>query len=114
MKCPMSIRVRCKDGETLEITNIVHERHNHEVSKAAFNHLFHQRRLDSGQKNEIESVLKFKPNKRILQDHIHKTTGKVVILKDIHSMASSSKGADEANLQALPKEMKIVQGVLFL
>ena len=47
MKCPMSIRVRCKDGETLEITNIVHE-HNHEVSKAAFSHLFHQRRLDSG------------------------------------------------------------------
>jgi hypothetical protein len=55
----MSIRVRCKDSETLEITNIVHE-HNHEVSKAAFNYLFHQRRLDSGQKNEIESVLKFK------------------------------------------------------
>jgi hypothetical protein len=26
-------------------------------------------------------------------------------------MASSSKGADEANLQALLKEMKIVQGV---
>ena len=113
MKCPMSIRVRCKDGETLEITNIVHE-HNHEVSKAAFNYLFHQRRLDSGHKNEIESVLKFKPNKRILQDHIHKTTGKVVILKDIHNMASSSKGADEANLQALLKEMKKVQGVLFL
>ena len=111
MKCPMSIRVRCKDGETLEITNIVHE-HNHEVSKAAFNYLFHQRRLDSGHKNEIESVLKFKPNKRILQDHIHKR--KVVILKDIHSMASSSKGADEANLQALLKEMKKVQGVLFL
>ena len=65
-------------------------------------------------KNEIESVLKFNPNKRILQDHIHKTTGKVVILKDIHSMASSSKGADEANLQALMKEMKKVQGVLLL
>jgi hypothetical protein len=28
-------------------------------------------------------------------------------------MASSSKGADEANLQALLKEMKKVQGVLF-
>jgi hypothetical protein len=69
---------------------------------------------DSGKKNEIESVLKFKPNKRILQDHINKTTGKVVILKDIHSMASSSKGADEANLQALLKEMKKVQGVLLL
>ena len=52
MKCPMSIRVRCKDDETLEITNIVHE-HNYEVSKAAFNHLFHQSNLDSGQKNEI-------------------------------------------------------------
>jgi hypothetical protein len=52
MKCPMSIRVRCKDDETLEITNIVHE-HNHEVSKAAFNHLFHQSSLDSGQQNEI-------------------------------------------------------------
>ena len=107
----MSIRVRCKDGETLEITNIVHE-HNQEVSKAAFNHLFHQRQWTK--KNEIESVLKFKPNKRILQDHINKTTGKVVILKDIHSMASSSKGADEANLQALLKEMKKVQGVLLL
>jgi hypothetical protein len=42
----------CKDVGTLEITNIVHE-HNHEVSKAAFNHLFHQSSLDSGQKNEI-------------------------------------------------------------
>jgi hypothetical protein len=31
-----------------------------------------------------------------------------VILKDIHKMASSSKGADEANLQALLKEMKKV------
>jgi hypothetical protein len=29
-------------------------------------------------------------------------------------MASSSKGADEANLQALMKEMKKVQGVLLL
>jgi hypothetical protein len=48
----MSIRVRCKDDETLEITDIVHE-HNHEVSKAAFNHLFHQSSLGSGQKNEI-------------------------------------------------------------
>jgi hypothetical protein len=45
-------------------------------------------------------VLKFKPNKSILQDHIQKTTGKFVILKDIHSMASSRKRADEANLQA--------------
>jgi hypothetical protein len=33
---------------------------------------------------------------------------------DIHNMASSSKGADEANLQALLKEMKKVQGVIFL
>jgi hypothetical protein len=65
-------------------------------------------------KNEIETVLKFKPNKRILQYHIHKTSGKVVILKDIHNMASSSKGADEANLQAFLKEMKKVQGVIFL
>jgi hypothetical protein len=54
--------VRCRDGETLEITNIVQER-NHEVSKAAFNHLFHQRRLDSGQKNEIESVWNLSPTK---------------------------------------------------
>jgi hypothetical protein len=30
------------------------------------------------------------------------------------NMASSSKGADEANLQALLKEMTKVQGVLFL
>jgi hypothetical protein len=29
-------------------------------------------------------------------------------------MASSSKGADEANLQAFLKEMKKVQGVIFL
>ena len=50
----------------------------------------------------------------MLQDHIHKTTWKVVILKDIHNMASSSKGTDEANLQALLKEMTKVQGVLFL
>ena len=51
-KITYNIRVRCKDDETLEITNIVHE-HNYEVSKAAFNHLFHQSNLDSGQKNEI-------------------------------------------------------------
>jgi hypothetical protein len=56
----------------------------------------------------VDKKMKFKTNKRILQYHIHKTTGKVVILKDIHNMASSSKGADEANLQALLKEMKKV------
>ena len=49
MKCPMSIRVHCKDGETLEITNIVHE-HNHEVSKAAFQPPVSPK---TGQKNEI-------------------------------------------------------------
>jgi hypothetical protein len=43
-------------------------------------------------KNEIESVLKFKPNKRILQYHIHKTSGKVVILKDIHNMDPRARG----------------------
>ena len=47
MKCPMSIRVRCKGDETLDIADIVHE-HIHEVSKAAFNHLFHHSGLDSG------------------------------------------------------------------
>lgn len=114
MRCRISIRVRCKDGESLEITEFVKE-HNHEVTQSAYNHLFHQRRLQPSVKQDIQDILKFKPNKRVLQEHIHQTTGKVVILKDIHNLARlSNKESDDRSLKALLTEMKILRRLSFL
>ena len=54
-------------------------------------------------------MLKMRANKKLIQQHINKGTGKVVTLKDIHNMTQKMNGG----LEELIKEMKSVSGMRF-
>jgi hypothetical protein len=49
-----------------------------------YKHLPRQRRLDEDAKKEREKNLQLKGNKKMVQEHIQRTTGKIVTLKLQH------------------------------
>ena len=65
----------------------------------------------------VESMLRMRPNKKILQAELLKDTGKYVMLKDIHNMQTRISPKSDAD--ALLAEMRnvpifdVMWGVLF-
>ena len=55
-------------------------------------------------------MLEVKANKKMVQQHIFKQSGKVVILKDLHNLASKDKRNEVINVSTLVEEMKKVNG----
>jgi len=56
-------------------------------------------------------MLNVKANKKMVQQHIFKKTGKVVTLKDLHNIASKDKLSNEVgDVATLVEEMKKVDG----
>ena len=51
-------------------------------------HLPKQRKLDEASKGQAKELLKLKVNKKLLQEHLSSTSGKVVTLKDISNIQS--------------------------
>lgn len=71
-----------------------------------FKHLPHQRRLDSTSRDVAKSMISMKANKKLLQNHLMKDTGKVVLLKDLHNIAAKLKCPQRNNLTELISQMK--------
>ena len=85
-KCPFKIKIRASiDGQKLVVGDICDE-HNHDVSKTFYNHLPSQRKLHDDDKVKACELLSVKANKKMVQHHLAETTGKVVLLKDIHNI----------------------------
>ena len=62
-----------------------------------------------------KAMLSVKADKKLIQNHIYSKSGKVVILKDLHNMASNRTSIADANI--LVDEMKKVNGkpiIMFL
>ena len=93
INCPFHIKSICKDGQNLECTKFVSE-HNHIVTEEAFKYDFTQRKLNTGDRNEIEKLLDHGANRKLIASSYAKKTGKRVILKDIHNLANSTKKSD--------------------
>ena len=55
-----------------------------------FKHLPQQLTLQEEDRNEAKVMLGLKANKKLLQNHLSKKSGNVVILKDLHNLSSSS------------------------
>ena len=55
-----------------------------------------------------KAMLGVKADKKLVQHHIYSTSGKVVILKDLHNMAGDKKSITDASI--LVDEMKKVNG----
>ena len=78
------------------------------------NHLPQQRRLEIGEKNDIEELLKLKVNKKLLQQHMSASTGKVVTLKDISNVQTGLRSkSDKNDLNALVTKLKSIEGQLY-
>ena len=71
-----------------------------------------QRKLGQEEKREATSLLKMKVNKKLLQQHLTSTTGKVVTLKDISNIQSGVSAADSGSvLDALVTRLKESEGI---
>lgn len=68
------------------------EEHNHDISSGLFHHLPKQRRLSPGTKQEVFELLELKANKKMVQDKIFQTTGKLLTLRDLSNISVTGKG----------------------
>ena len=109
--CKAHITVRASaDGQKLEVKSL-DEHHNHEVNRELFRNLYHQRRLDEVEKENIKQMLDMKANKKIIQSNVMQSTGKVLLLKDIHNIKKSdAKNNDCSTLQNAVNELNRCNG----
>ena len=80
--------------------------------QAAFSHFPQQRRLQGTQREEAKTMLDLKVNKKLLQNHLTKTSGQVVLLKDLHNIATLSKDNKSSGIEKAVEELKKVPGIL--
>ena len=54
-----------------------------------------------------------KVNKKLLQQHLSETTGKVVTLKDITNIQTGLIKPDENNLESVVSTLRKIEGIFF-
>ena len=69
------------------------EKHNHTVHKNLFKFLPRQRHLSKEEKGEVEEMIRVNANKKTVAAACNrkKTTGKTVLLKDLHNITTEIK-----------------------
>ena len=60
--------------------------HDHEILRSLYDHLPSERKLKDKEKENVSEMLQVNANKKRIQQHISQSTGKVVLLKDIHNI----------------------------
>ena len=85
----------------------------HLFFQKTFMHLPRQRKLDEDTLEQTKNMLSVKANKKMVQDHIFRKSGKVTTLKDLHNIAhKNNKSINEA--KALLEEMRKVDSKIIL
>ena len=98
--CPFNIRLKAtKDGQFLEVVK-TDTTHNHQVSE--LEHWFHPkvRKVDKETEEEIAKHLKFNANRKLVHQSYVEKTGKRLILKDVHNIATRFKAASQPPTQS--------------
>uniref|UniRef100_A0A8D8YXM5 Zinc finger SWIM domain-containing protein 3 n=1 Tax=Cacopsylla melanoneura TaxID=428564 RepID=A0A8D8YXM5_9HEMI len=104
--CPFSLKVNLsRNAQNLVITNIAPD-HNHEISETVFKSLPRQRQLSDDQKAEVKEMLYLRCNKKLVRKHMVESTGKNVLLKDIHNL----KVIKDSNLESTIKYLESTGG----
>ena len=107
--CEFVIKVRAsKDGQQLLITDTVLA-HNHGISEELYQHHSSQRKLDKGEAEMVKRMIALKADKKLIKAHLEATTGKVIIMKDIHNIGTKTvaSSVDESELQQIKKALEI-------
>ena len=88
--CGFVVKFRASaDGQHLMVTAFV-DSHNHEVSAQEYNMNPSVRRLDSETKEEIKGIIKMNGNRKLIQQYYAEKTGKSVLMRDIHNLATQT------------------------
>ena len=94
MNCPFIIKVRATtDGQALLITHF-NEVHNHDTSEEEFKLNPKQRRVGPETEKEIVNMISVNANRKMVQSHFSEKTGKVLLMSDIHNIATRAKQND--------------------
>ena len=109
--CEFKLSLRAsKDGQSLVVKDY-HNAHNHEVSQALHKINPYQRRLDECELLEVEGMLSVGANRKKVRQHVAETTGKTVLIRDIHNIAGQNKSKTPNNLQSVADFLETVPGV---
>eukprot|EP00112_Aurelia_sp_Birch-Aquarium-sp1_P005052 Seg1574.6 transcript_id=Seg1574.6/GoldUCD/mRNA.D3Y31 product="hypothetical protein" protein_id=Seg1574.6/GoldUCD/D3Y31 len=86
MGCPFVLKLYIsKDGQSLMVKEFTHK-HNHETSKQSYEHLPRQRKLNEDDRNNVQLLMEMQANKKLVQQHVKKITGRKITLKDLHNI----------------------------
>ncbi|XP_028330689.1 uncharacterized protein LOC114480607 [Gouania willdenowi] len=105
-QCPVVVKVRLSEDWQKLVVKKLTEEHNHQLSQVAYKHLPRQRRLDPRTREEVFCMLQVKADKKLIQHHVHQSTGRILTLKDLHNLGRSREADTENDLHALLYEMK--------
>uniref|UniRef100_A0A1X7US73 ZSWIM1/3 RNaseH-like domain-containing protein n=1 Tax=Amphimedon queenslandica TaxID=400682 RepID=A0A1X7US73_AMPQE len=102
------INVIAKDGKKTVIVSMS-LKHNHAVSTETFKFLPKNRQMSSNDLDDVKHILKTRPNKKLLQNHIKQTTGKLVTLRDITNITRKTAG-QFTDLESMICELRKTEG----
>ena len=71
-------------------------------------------RSSSQTKKNAQDLLQLKVNKKLLQQHLCEATGKVVTLKDITNMQTSSQNTKNSSIEELVTQLKAIDGEVYV
>ena len=118
-----------EDGQHLVVSGL-NEEHNHNITtvsfcssvklrsdcnvfiKAIYQHLPRQRKLNAEDISKAEVFTKMKVNKKLLQQHLSKCTGKIITLKDLSNIQTGLNKSDDNSLENVISTLQRIEGDL--
>ena len=90
--CGFKLRFRAiLDGQELEVVEFKAEHDNHIPNAEEIPLLPSERKLNQDTQKEIENMVKLGANRKLIQQEFSEKTGKTILMKDIHNIASRTK-----------------------
>ncbi|XP_047142281.2 uncharacterized protein LOC124816845 isoform X2 [Hydra vulgaris] len=95
--CPFYLNFKASEDGQFLVLHAMNNTHNHEVSEILYKHLPNSRKLPDYAIEKAKELMHLKPNKKLLQKELIKSTGKIITLRDLSNIAASSKKVESRN-----------------
>ncbi|XP_065646073.1 uncharacterized protein LOC136076672 isoform X1 [Hydra vulgaris] len=95
--CPFYLNFKASEDGQFLVLHTMNNTHNHEVSEILYKHLPNQRKLPDYAIEKAKELMHLKPNKKLLQKELIKSTGKIITLRDLLNIAASSNKVENRN-----------------
>ncbi|XP_028131144.2 uncharacterized protein LOC114326888 [Diabrotica virgifera virgifera] len=106
MNCPAAIKLRAtKTGDFLQIKQLVERHENHEMSEVVYDDLPTNRKLNANEQSIVENLMDVRENKKLIQQKILCSAGKLSTTKDLSNIAYGMKSSSN-ELEHVAKELK--------